>query len=98
MTFFKILFMTFDSQFQSLRQHFSELKNRITDRATRSRLGLFVAVIIGVILSIMLLLMLWWGHTPAAFSVNDEARAQAALRQRVMTSAVRNHNRLKMKT
>ena len=48
--------MTFASQFQSLRQRFSKLKDHITDRATRSRFGLFVAVIIGVILSIMLLL------------------------------------------
>lgn len=81
MTFFKSLFMTFASQFQSLRQRFSELRDHITDRATRSRFGLFVAVIIGVILSIMLLLMLWWSHTPAAFSVNEAARAQAAANQ-----------------
>lgn len=73
--------MTFASQFQSLRQRLANLKDNIADKTTRTRFSLFLAVTVGVILSIMILLMLWWSNTPAAFSPDDEARKQAAKKQ-----------------
>lgn len=73
--------MTLANSFQSLRQRLADFKDSFTDRATRTRLSLFIAVIIGVILSIMILLMLWWSSTPAAFSPDELARQQAASHQ-----------------
>lgn len=73
--------MTLASKIQSLRLRLADFKDSIADKATRTRLGLFIAVTVGVILSIMILLMLWWSNTPAAFSPNDEARHQATANQ-----------------
>lgn len=73
--------MTFASQLQSLRQRLAHLKDNVADKTTRNRFSLFLAVTVGVILSIMILLMLWWSNTPAAFSPDDEARKQAAKKQ-----------------
>jgi len=73
--------MTFASHFQSLRQRLANIKDNVADKTTRTRFGLFLAVTVGVILSIMILLMLWWSNTPAAFAPADEARKQAAVNQ-----------------
>lgn len=66
---------------QTMRQRFATLKDSITDRTTRTRFSLFIAVTVGVLLSIMILLMLWWSSTPAAFSPDEQARKQAAVYQ-----------------
>ncbi|MDT8311303.1 MAG: DUF2333 family protein [Methylophaga sp.] len=66
---------------QPMHQRFTNLKDRIADRTTRTRFSLFIAVTVGVLLSIMILLMLWWSYTPAAFSPDQQARKQAAVYQ-----------------
>lgn len=69
--------MTISSKFQSLSLYLFDLKDKLRDHATRSRLALFIGVIIGVIASVMLILMLWWSATPAAFSPEIAARDKA---------------------
>lgn len=73
--------MTSASLFQSLRQRVANLRDGIADRTTRNRISLFLAVTVGVILSIMILLMLWWSNTPAAFTPENEAHQRAAKQQ-----------------